>query len=293
VTSEQERARLEDRVGHPGDRWDALHDRVVAESIRSFTAIQRDWLDLMWCLDAYRSTGIAPRGMGNPGVTDEQRRLDAIYRGKGNWFSTLCASLLENATEQRIGSRSKVQGFSQQHQIDIAWPARYRDVHVCAEAKVSGAPPQATSGARRAAADFASRRKELKFAATDLKLWRRDLETRIDHWGHWRQHANPRTFVLWGARLAVEQGETLADLVREGVALTNTYLDGVGIFAWRPGGNEGYAAVPVTPSTGIESLDAVLHHIATEINTTAQAHGGTPAVETPPARAAEEDVPYE
>ena len=37
--------------------------------------------------------------------------------------------------------------------------------------------------------DLSNRRKELKFAATDLKLYRRQQETSIDHWGVWRERS--------------------------------------------------------------------------------------------------------
>lgn len=294
MTTEDALNKLEATVGHPADRWADLHDRVSSEGLTQFSSVSDDWLGLMWCLDSYRTAGICPRGMGNAKVKNDRRRLDAVYRGKGNWFSTLCVSLLENATHQRLGSRNNVQGFSQTHQIDIAWPAREIDVHVCAEAKVSGAPPQSDSGARTARADFASRRKELKFSATDLKLYRRDRETRIEHWGHWRNSASPRTFLLWGARLSAEVGESVEDLIHEGVALRNTYLDGVGLFAWqlRPSG-VGYESVTVPPASGVPSLDDTLYFISTEISATAQAHGGEPEPVRPSSRAAETSAGYE
>ncbi|MDP9480403.1 MAG: hypothetical protein M3R38_32870 [Actinomycetota bacterium] len=43
-------------------------------------------------------------------------------------------------------------------------------------------------------ADFSNRRKELKFAATDLKLYRRQRSTRIQHWDTWRQRQPPSTY---------------------------------------------------------------------------------------------------
>jgi hypothetical protein len=36
--------------------------------------------------------------------------------------------------------------------------------------------------ARKAMSDFTNRSKELKFAVTDLKLYRRQQSTRIQHW---------------------------------------------------------------------------------------------------------------
>jgi len=92
--------------------------------------------------------------------------------------------------------------------------------------------------------DFSNRRKELKFAATDLKLYRRQQATRIEHWGVWRRNALPLTFFLWAARLRepAEPGVTdrsrwvedrIEALVREATALVDTYLDGAGIYAWK------------------------------------------------------------
>jgi hypothetical protein len=39
-------AALEAQVGHPGDKWDALKNRVQAENIRSFAEVEKAWLDL-------------------------------------------------------------------------------------------------------------------------------------------------------------------------------------------------------------------------------------------------------
>src|SRR5579862_7086114 len=111
---------LEQRVGHPGELLEALKERVQSDGIRRFTDVQDEWLKLMWSLDAYRVSGIPPRGMGKQGSTP-QKRLEAVYRSKGNWFAELLALLLQNRTSLRIAPRQKVQGFSQTHQIDVAW----------------------------------------------------------------------------------------------------------------------------------------------------------------------------
>ena len=79
-------------------------------------------------------------------------------------------------TTSQLASRSHVMGFSQTHQIDIAWPAR--DVKplvaplICCEAKLTGAPPYEGNDGRGATDDWSNRRKERKFQATDLKLYR-------------------------------------------------------------------------------------------------------------------------
>ena len=173
-------AGLEQEVGHPERRWLTLLDHVAKNRVRQFSDIQDEWLELMWCLDAYRHRSVVPRDMGSSKNSNQQ--LAAIYRGKGNWFSELLAVLLGNRTGERVASTNRVQGFSQAHQIDLAWPKRGEDPLVCAEAKVTGAPAYAKCPERGAMADFTNRRKELKFAATDLKLYRRDRDTAIEHW---------------------------------------------------------------------------------------------------------------
>lgn len=265
VTADDPALELEKRLGHPLEKWEALKARVQDEATRRFADVQDDWLDLMWTLDQYRVASVPPRAMGSQTQSPAQR-LGAIYRGKGNWFAELLALLLENRTSSRLAPRCNVVGFSQKHQIDIAWPARQVDPRICAETKVTGAPSFGSYPARGAISDFASRRKELKFAATDLKLYRRQQETKIDHWGAWRENAPPRTYFLWAARL--EPGKDNIDrLVREAKALVDTYLDGAGIFAWI--GNDAgtsYEHVPLPDTARVQELDDVLHRIASEID---------------------------
>jgi hypothetical protein len=275
---------LERTVGHPQERWDELLGRVTGEALREFAWIQDEWLALMWCLDAYRRSGQVPRGMGSSRNVSEQ--LSAIYRGKGNWFAQLLAALLENHTSQRIAPRIKVQGFSQVHQIDLAWPEREEDPLICAETKVTGAPDYGTYPERGARADFTNRRKELKFAATDLKLFRRDRETVIEHWGDWRENSPPKTYFLWAARLRrgrlktyktrpdrVVGGDDIAVLAREADALVKTYLDGAGLFAWRLNENaDGYEPVRLGSGVQVTELDDVLYKIASQIRRFAKGH---------------------
>ena len=193
---------IEERVGHPGDKWDALIDRVQSDALRRFSDIQEDWLDLVWTLDAYRKESVPPARMGNPKARPGPR-LDGIYRGKGNWFAQIVALLLENQTDHRIAPRNRVQGFSQQ--IDVAWPDRKIDPLICAETKVTGGPPYSSHPAAWSMSDWTNRRKELKFAATDLKLYRRDRETQIEHWDVWRGTQPPKMYFLWAARLGIRQ----------------------------------------------------------------------------------------
>lgn len=272
---------IEEEVGHPGDMWDALKERIQSEAIEHFADIRQDWLDLMWALDTYRKEGVAPSRMrksdGTP-LTD----LGAIMRGRGNWFADIVALLLTNRTTQELGSRSRVQGFSQVHQIDVAWPVRGIDPLICVETKFTGGPAYDSRRARAARDDWTNRRKELKFAAADLKLYRRGYETRIDHWGVWKNNQPPKTYFLWAARLG--PSDRIERMVEEVRALVDTYLDGAGVFGWRESADEtAYEVVPL-PATGrAHDLDDVLYRIASEIrNSTGPDNEPPPPVEPPP-----------
>lgn len=259
---EDEIRALEERVGHPLAKWEELQQRIQDDAIKSFGAVQDDWLDLMWTLDAYRVARLAPRALS--GSPDQQVDLGAINRNKGNWFAAMLSLLLGNQTSQRIAPRTRVLGFSQTHQIDVAWPARNVDPLVCAETKVTGAPAYGRYPARGAMSDWTNRRKELKFAATDLKLYRRQQETTIEHWDIWREQAFPRVYFLWAARLR-QPDERIEKVVAEAQALVHTYLEGAGVFAWEET-NGGYAPVALPPQARISTLDDVLYRIASEIN---------------------------
>jgi hypothetical protein len=288
---------LEREVGHPRRRWHALLSHVTDNDVRQFADIQDEWLALMWCLDTYRHRGIVPLEMGSSKNLSE--RSGAINRGKGNWFAQLLAALVENRTSEHVASASRVQGFSQEHQIDLAWPRRDEDPLVCAEAKVTGAPAYGKYPERGATKDFSNRRKELKFAATDLKLYRRDRDTAIRHWGAWREESPPKTYFLWAARLRrgklrqykhkparLIDADSVDSLVREADALVKTYLDGAGLFAWRVNvSGTGYEPVPLAVSDRVTELDDVLHRIASQIEQFARAQGGTPAPVRPVVRA--------
>jgi len=238
--------------------------------VQQFSDVQTDWLDLMWTLDAYRIAQELPTGFKDAG---------AINRGKGNWFAELVSLLLHNRTHHHIGARQAIRGFSQRHQIDIAWPARGEDPLICCETKVTGAPAFGKTPARLALSDFSNRRKELKFAATDLKLYRRQQGTKIEHWDVWRQREPPKAYFLWAARLEPKR-DHIEILVREARALIDTYLDGAGLFAWQPS-NGGYEPVPIPERARVTTLDDVLYRIASEINSLVDSQGRPPPPVTP------------
>jgi len=208
------------------------------------------------------------------------KRLAAVYRGKGNWFATLQALLLENQTEHRLAPRARVLGFSQAHQIDVGWPAREIDPLICLETKVTGAPASPADPARGAMADWSNRRKELKFAATDLKLFRRQNLTAINHWDVWRADTFPKTYFLWAARLRPK--DNVDRMVEEAQALVKTYLEGAGIVAWREQDGR-YVTVPLRER--ISTADDVLYRIASEITKVAPPGQEPPAAEIPSRRA--------
>jgi hypothetical protein len=264
---------LEQRVGHPEVLRDALIARVQNEGAKRFTDICDDWLRLMWSLDAFRVAGLTPTAMGKGGAGG----FEGIYRSKGNWFALLLALLIDNQTGQFVGSRTNIRGFSQVHQIDLAWPARKIDPLVCVETKVTGAPGFGATPARGAMSDWSNRRKELKFAATDLKLARRQQETVIQHWDAWRQDAPPKCFFLWAARLDPTRGDKVGRMADEAQTLVNTYLDGAGVFAWRANaGGTAYEAVELPGRSRVSELDDVLYRVASEIHKAAGASGEPP-----------------
>ncbi len=287
--SPDDQDRLEQLVGHPQAKRDALVDRIQADVVKSFQAVEAGFLDLIWTLDTYRREQVVPRGMGNINVSSTDRRLEGIYRGKGNYFSTVIELILGQMTTSRLASRSDVQGFSQTHQIDIAWPARdqrpLRDPQICCEAKLTGAPPYLGNEGRDATADWSNRRKELKFQATDLKLYRQAQNTQIDNWDLWRRSAPPSVYSLWAAR--VTKPTDIEFMIREAQILTATYSDGVGIYAFRENtGRDGYEPFPLAKGVShrVTSLDSVLGYIAAQIRTViAENNDQVPAPVVPPA----------
>jgi hypothetical protein len=275
---------LEEQVGNPQDLWRALAERVQHENLKNFADVETDWLAVLWCLDQYRVKDLPPRDMGNSSDADADR-LSGAYRMKGGWFAELVSLLLVNQTSTPLAPRSRIQGFSQVHQIDIAWPARQKAPLVCAETKVMGAPGFGKRRARGSTSDWSNRRKELKFQATDLKLYRRDRETHIDHWDNWRKVAPPAVYFLWCARMA-EPKDKLPHMIDELRALVDTYLDGAGVFAYRPNqAGTAYEALEIPWQHRTVGLSDVLHRIADQINSLSAAGEDDEPVEEPPSRA--------
>lgn len=273
---------LEERVGVPSELWDELQEELQVAGVERLDDVGDLWLRFIWALDSHRIAGLPPRGLGRQEL-EPSARLAAIYRSKGNYFSTVLALLLQNQTSQPIKPRTKVQGFSQLHQVDLAWPSRRFDPRVCVESKVSGAPAYGSTGQRGALSDWSNRRKEIKFAATDLKLYRRQQATSIRHWGQWREHAPPKTYFVWSARLRSGRSpERLATLLTECQALLATYLDGAGVAAWRQREDGlGYEWVAVPVAQRHLAVDDVLHRVASEIQDLADQEGEEPPIHTP------------
>lgn len=231
--------------------------------MKQWSDVQQEWLAMMWSLDQYRIADAPPQGMGKP-TLDYASRMDGIYRGKGNQFARVLTLLLNNRTGQILRSRSEVKGLSQNHQIDIAWPDRKTAPVVCAESKLTGGPAYRSAPGRGAMDDWTNRRRELKFSATDLKLWRREQSEKIGHWDVWRQSALPKTFMLWAALLS--EKDSVNKMVRETSAIVSTYLDGAGIFAFRRNeGGDGYVPVELPLTPGVETIDTALYRIESEI----------------------------
>lgn len=270
-----------------------LRDRIQDQMVASFRDVESDFLDLLWTIDTYRTEQVTPRTRPGSKVRKGSEGGEGIYRSKGNFFSEIVTLILSNKTSSPLASRSKVQGFSQLHQIDVAWPARpgktLQDPLVCCEVKLTGAPGFGTTPDRDGRADWSNRRKELKFQATDLKLYRQQASTRIHHWDQWRKKAPPLVYTLWAARLS-SPGE-FRKMVEDAQALTATYLDGVGIYGFVKNRTEdGYVAASVSRgvSERVTSLDHVLDLIAAEISAVMENHNNkVPAPIIPSSFAAE------
>lgn len=264
--------RVESVVGNPGERLLELKARIQDHNVKRFQEIEDDFLALLWAIDAYRIAEVIPRapvGAKQAGYKGSQL-AGGIYRKKGNFFSEVVTAILSNKTDSPLAPRTKVQGFSQEHQIDIAWPAPMKGVAkepiVCLESKLTGAPAYGDTPARTVRSDWTNRRKELKFQATDLKLYRERDNPTIRNWEQWRRKAAPKTYAIWGGRL--ETSAELTYMVNEATKLTNTYLDAVGIYGFitndaRDGYRSATAATKVMER--VTSLDAVLDLIAAEI----------------------------
>lgn len=271
-TNPIDQQRIEALVGNPGDLLIDLKARIADYDVKSFVEVEDDFLALLWAIDTYRIEEVTPRAPAR--AKDEGYSKTAlaggIYRKKGNFFSEVITAILSNKTDSPLAPRTNVQGFSQLHQIDIAWPAPdkgvAKDPILCCESKLMGAPAYPGMPSRHVKQDWVNRRKELKFQATDLKLYRERNNPDIGNWELWRQRAEPRVYAIWGGRL-----QTLSDLdymIKQANDLTATYLDRVGIYGFieNPKG-DGY--MPATEakkvSERVTSLDNVLNLIAAEI----------------------------
>lgn len=286
-------ARVEALVGNPGEKLETLRARIQGESVRAFRDVETDFLDLLWTIDTYRVQQVTPRAPSGVIVRRSPVSGEGIYRGKGNLFSEVVTLILINKTSSSLAPRAKVQGFSQLHQIDIAWPARpgkaIQDPLICCEVKLTGAPGFGATPDRKGRADWSNRRKELKFQATDLKLYRQQANTRIQHWDQWRRKAPPLVYTIWAARLA--SMDEYSRMIEDAQALTATYLDGVGVYGFITNKTaDGYIAAPASNgvSARVTSLDNVLDLIAAEIQDIMDRHNNRiPAPVIPSSFAAE------
>jgi hypothetical protein len=279
----KDRARVYAMVGNPVEKLQKLKDRIQNEQIKEFRRVEVDFLDLIWTIDTYRREHVIPGTPPSAGVVDKDETGEGLYRSKGNWFSEIAALILGQKTTSTLAPRSRIEGFSQFHQIDIAWPDRgttvLRDPLICCEAKLTGAPGVKGGKPRGGLADWTNRRKELKFQATDLKLARKKGSTSIHNWNAWRKSADPKVYTLWAARLEDvsgkgEESKQLLRMVREAQNLTASYSDGVGVYAFREENGQ-YVPVKVPGEAAMKaaSLDEVLDEIAGEIKTRMEEHG--------------------
>ncbi|MFC8921842.1 hypothetical protein [Cellulosimicrobium sp. NPDC057127] len=268
----EDQQRVERLVGIPGERLLDLKAHIEDHDVTRFEKIETEFLGLLWSIDTYRIEQVIPRAPASVKAAgySAAQLAGGIYRKKGNFFSEVLTAILSNKTGSPLAPRTQVKGFSQLHQIDIAWPAPAKGVAtepiVCCEAKLTGAPAFGDTPARSVRSDWTNRRKELKFQATDLKLYRQRNTPEIRHWDHWRQKAAPKVYAIWAGRL--ETPKELDYMVRQARELTETYLDRVGVYGFIAN-SAGNGYVPATDATKVAervtSLDSVLDLIAAEI----------------------------
>jgi len=94
----------------------------------------------------------------------------------------------------------------------------------------------------------------------------------------------PKCYFLWGARLTAK--DNITKMIREVQALTMTYLDGAGIFAWRLVGSK-YEPINITsksPADRVSTVDDLLRRISDEIKQLAP-QGEPPPPQLPPSKA--------
>lgn len=270
-----EHLRLESRVGNPRQKADNLIDRIQDGNVISFGDIAEQFLDVLWCLDAYRSAGVTPRSIGPLRESASTGLASEGYRGKGYFFRDVCSLLLGNRVSSPLAISVPLQGYSQLHRVDISWPfgvdAAAGQPRVCCEAKMSGAPAAGSTPERDGRADWSSRRKELKFEAMDLKLVRGDDWLQAASWDEWRTAAWPRFYLLWAARVSGQ--DDFERMHKDAHALESTYLDGVGLLSFMVNeSNTGYVNADGDASYegARNSVDAVLEAMASEIETARQ-----------------------
>ncbi len=278
-TDPKDQARVEAVVGNPGDRFIALADRIQNENIQRFKDVEDEFLAWLWCVDAYRIAEVVPRGPQAKKKADYSptARAAGSYRQKGDRFSDVLNLILSNKTPSKMAPRRYVKGYSQDHQIDIAWPIADKGVTddpiVCCESKITGAPADSEKPDREINNDWTNRRKELKFQATDLKLFQGRDDPRIRNWDQWRRTAPPLVFAIWAGRLT--DRSQVKYMVDEARNLTDTYLDRVGVYPFITNdAGDGYVPASLGREVGerITSLDTVLQVIVDEIEAYKEKH---------------------
>jgi hypothetical protein len=204
----------------------ALLDRVDAERIETFSAIERDFLEAMGAFDRRIASGEFTSGQN---------------QNKGLFFTELMARLVERcAGFGGVEKRGKRPGMLlEQVDVDLCYPADGRTrPTLIAEVKMAGTPkhprsPEAGPMGRPASADVDKRIREAALNVIDLKL--ADAEARttpIEDVSSWIQSTNPRFFALFGLRV-IDQND-LNKVVRRFQHLGSSYANGVGLALFEP-----------------------------------------------------------
>ena len=240
-----------------------LLDRLEADRIETFAAIEQDFLAAMSAFDRHVAAGELTSGEN---------------QNKGLFFNELIARLVERCAGFGVAQRGKRPGILlPQVDVDLCYPAdRKSRPALIAEVKMAGTPkhprsPTAGPMGRRASADVDKRIREIALNVIDLKL--ADVQggtTTIGDITSWIQETRPRFFAIFGLRIIDDND--LKTVVGRFQYLANSYANGVGLALFEPvdrstpAGRVTYRSIP--PPGGM-SIDDVVKRMCRVIKSVA------------------------
>jgi hypothetical protein len=238
-------------------------DRVDAESIETFSAIEPDFLRAMSAFDHRLAAGELTPGEN---------------QNKGLFFNELVARLVERCAGFGVAQRGKRPGILlPQVDVDLCYPSdRKARPALIAEVKMAGTPKhpgsrKAKAMGRRGSADVDKRIREIALNVIDLKL--ADVQggtTPIGDITSWIQEIRPRFFAIFGFRII--DSNDLRTVIGRFQHLANSYANGVGLALFEPvdrSTREGRVSYRPIPSPGGMSIDDAVKRMCRVIKSAA------------------------